>query len=353
MSETISLLCPSCGSGIVTDAGAISCKGCTKDIKMIDGVMDLGGGQNYWEMIPKEQMGVFLRNVKDLGWAAAIRTSEVQKIRDLYLWADAPSRTDASYFLPLTRESTVLDLGSGWGSYTFPLSLRTKLVVAADSCMESLKFISLRARQDRAANIFPVHIRPLDSGRLPFAPGQFDCVIMNGVLEWVGSYVRTGDPKKIQERCLKDICRILKPGGAIYIGIENRYGFQYFLGAPDDHLMHYSPDVRVAYTTLMPRFAADMVTRRRLNVPYRTFTHSIRTLKAMLKNSGFGRSEFYYPEKGYRALSTKVSPVESGETESLMRKKYGARPLFRALSGIFGARSLCDSYFAVAYREKI
>ncbi len=328
-----------------------ACQNCRKAFSFSEGVLDLSGGESYWDMVPKEHMEDLLAKIPELGWQKAIQSSQFPEIRDNYLWADAPSRTDGSYYLPLTKESTVLDLGSGWGSYTFPLSMRTKLVVAADSCDGSLRLISLRAGQDGINNIIPVHIRPIDLGPLPFRSGTFDCVIMNGVLEWVGSYAKKGDPKAFQERALKEAFRILRPGGRLFIGIENRFGYSYFLGAPDDHLNHYSKGKKVSYTTLMPRFMANIISKRKLGVPYRTYTHSICGLGRMIKKAGFSGAEYYYPEKGYRALSTKIIPFKSSDISSSMTKRYGKHLLFNVSSKLLGAGFFCDSCFAIASKE--
>jgi len=321
-------------------------------VETIYGVMKLSKTGTYWEIIPKDQMDVFLARILEIGWHEAIKTSDVHKIRDLYTWTDCPSRSDGSYYLPLTRESKVLDLGSGWGSYTFPLSSRAGLVVAADSCMESLRFISLRAKQDGINNIRTAHIDPLDFGILPFASGKFDSVIMNGVLEWVGSYLKKGDPKKIQQNCLKEVYRVLKPGGTLYIGMENRFGFQYFLGAPDDHLIYYSSEKKVAYTMLLPRYIANLISQKILGVPYRTYTHSLFGHKRMLRKAGFKRTDFYYPEDGYRASTTKIIPLKSKEVSKIMNKKHGNNIFFKLASKLFGEGFFCDSYFIVAHKEE-
>lgn len=317
-------------------------------INTTDGITDLSTKGTYWEIVPKDQMESTLKQMKEIGWLQAIKTSEFPKIRDLYLWANCPSRSDGSYYLPLSKDSVVLDLGSGWGSYTFPISSRVKFVVASDSCMESLQFIALRARQDGIDNIQAVHIDPLDFGKLPFASNQFDSVIMNGVLEWVGSYLKKDDPKKYQEKCLKQVFNILKPGGTVYIGIENRYGMQYFLGAADDHLLHYSAEKKVAYTSILPRFIANLISKKNLGIPYRTYTHSLSAYKKMLRKAGFNKTTFYYPESGYRAADTRIIPINSCETKRSMANKYGKNRLFKIVSFFRLESFFCDSYFIIA-----
>jgi precorrin-6B methylase 2 len=115
----------------------------------------------------------FLTEVKDRGWERAIIESTHPEVKGLYLFTHCPFRTDGAFYLSLNNNSTVLDLGSGWGSYTFGLSPRVKTIVAADSNLESLRFISLRAQQEKRDNVLAVKIDPLDFGKIPFADELF------------------------------------------------------------------------------------------------------------------------------------------------------------------------------------
>jgi ubiquinone/menaquinone biosynthesis C-methylase UbiE len=347
MRYPISFICKECSAGLLPSSGSYVCKACSKEYKVQAMVAMLGSSGSYWEIIPQNQMTAFLDEVKRLGWKDAINYSSDQKIREQYLWTECPSRADGTYYLPISSKSTVLDLGSGWGSYTFPLSKRAGTVVSADSCLESLKFISLRAAQDNIENILAAHIDPLDFGKLPFGDGQFDCVIMNGVLEWVGSFLKKGDPKHIQERCLKEVNRVLKPGGTLFIGMENRFGFKYLLGAPDDHLLYYSPDKKIAYTSLFPRFIANIVTKTQLGISYRTYTHSISGHTRMLKQAGFRKLDFYYPENGYRSVNTNIIPIPSPSADRAMTERYGNNAVFKLLGAIKGKHYFCDSFFII------
>lgn len=312
------------------------------------GTVMTSGNESYWHIIPKEETDQLLKEVLEKGWKKAIICSKSQNVRDLYLWTDCVSRADSTYYLPLSQNSYVLDLGSGWGSYTFALSPRVTSVIAADSCKESLEFIGLRAKQDGINNILPVHIEPLDKGSLPFKSGIFDSVIMNGVLEWVGSYLSKGSPLGMQVDCLREVFRTLKPGGALLIGIENRFGLQYFYGAPDDHLLHYSRDKKIAYTTILPRFIASLICRMKLGISYRTYTHSLLGLKRMLNKTGFRSIEFYFPVDGYRAITTKILPSDCMEARSIIRERIKGN-IFRRTVEIFKLEKyICDSYFVIA-----
>jgi SAM-dependent methyltransferase len=309
-----------------------------------------------WSLVPAAEMSTFLAAVEKQGWKKAILESTNPQIKSLYLFTDCPSRADGTFYLSLNSTSRVLDLGAGWGSYTFALSPRVSRVVAADSDQNSLAFIAARAKQDGRQNVETVLIEPLERARLPFADGAFDGVILNGVLEWVGSQSTTGDPLKLQVNCLKEIKRILAPGGELWIGIENRFGLSYLTGAPDDHLRYYSSQQLlgsqgIAFTTIVPRFVADWITRKKLGRPYRTYTHSLAGYKRLLARAGFRATEFYFPEQGYRAASTKIYPLDCQELKTWMRKKI-KHPFWQQLVSFLGLEpKLCDSYFILARRK--
>ena len=67
-------------------------------------------------------------------------------------------------------------------------------------------------------------------------------------------------------------------GGVLYIGIENRYAATYLHNAKDHN--------KLKYTTFMPRFLADWVTRMRKGRAYRTYTYGKLGYERLLKKVG-------------------------------------------------------------------
>jgi len=61
----------------------------------------------------------------------------------------------------------------------------------------------------------------------------YDVVVIMGVLEYVGH----GSPDaSIYAGFLERAASLLRPGGTLVLGIENRLGVKYLVGAPEDHL---------------------------------------------------------------------------------------------------------------------
>src|SRR6185437_8612164 len=112
--------------------------------------------------------------------------------------------------LPPLHDRRVLDLGCGSGITSVGLARWAREVVACDLTFERVAFLALRAREEGLSNIQPICAG--DTRPLPFADGSFDCVILNGVLEWSAAEGR--DPVRAgQIEFLREIRRILKPDG--------------------------------------------------------------------------------------------------------------------------------------------
>jgi SAM-dependent methyltransferase len=127
---------------------------------------------------------------------------------------------------------------------------------------------------------------------LPFSDCSFDLVILNGVLEWLGTSELDLAPNLVQEKCLKEIFRVLKPGGSLYIGVENRFAFFYFFGVKDPHS-------RTPFTTIMPRPIANLICLCLKRKPYRTYIYSLSGYRMILGKAGFKTADFYFPVPSY------------------------------------------------------
>ena len=120
-----------------------------------------------------------------------------------------------------------------------------------DLTFERVVFLPLRAREMGLASIRVLCAG--DTRPLPFPAASF-YQVLNGVLECSASAegqrpVRTGQLEFLRELAFL----VLRPDGHLYIGIENRYGYRYFLGAPEDHTgVKYAAPVPRGLTRSVP-----------------------------------------------------------------------------------------------------
>ncbi len=300
----------------------------------------------YWNQIPKSKMTNLLSEAKNKGWKRALKKYLLPFTnRYTYNYAIRESRGDWHLMMPVNADSKVLDLGCGWGASAMALAKNYSYVCAADSTIETLKFLKIRAEQEGVQNMDFAVVRPLDYGDLPFKKDSFDMVVLNGVLEWTGTEDKASKPRDIQIRALKEIKRILKPDGVLYIGIENRFAATYFFGTKDHS--------GVLFTSLFPRFIANIIMRIFKKSSYRTYTYSYWGYQKLLKEAGFNNFKTYFPLPTYREP---YSIVDVDDRKSLtMLGKYltsHIRKLMLRILTMLRLEKIFIHSFSIAASEK-
>ena len=283
ISSDVSYVCPACKSDLkdVSD-GITRCDVCAITYPAVEGV-PLFAVNRYWGKIPEHEMKEAIATIDQDGWEEFQK--KYQKRLDV---AFDDSRADWRFEVPLPDNSVILDMGAGLGRNTIPLARIAKQVVAFDQSLERARFIRRRVQKEGLTN---TRVFVGDVFQLPFAPKSFDLIVMNGVLEWVGKTDRFSNPRDAQRAALS-ICReLLRDGGHLYIGIENRYSFVYLRGTPEHGGLRY--------TTFLPRRIASLYTRIRQGEPYRTYTHTRAGYQKLLHEAGFTQPTFFLPYPGY------------------------------------------------------
>ena len=243
-----------------------------------------------WKLVRTVQSGV--------PWREAVRAQYEAANPWLCRIVTAPARDLFLKQHPAPAGSCVLDVGAGWGQYTLPLA-KTCNVVAVEPTPERLAFIHATAAQEDVAD--QIHFIEADFLDLTFA-GRFDLACCIGVLEWVPKF-RPGDPWNLQCEFLRRIRDSLKPGGRLILGIENRMGLKYLLGAPDDHIGYASIatyDAELARQKYRTRTAQEL----------RCFTYTDAELGELLRAAGFSTHSFYAAFPDYK-LPERILPFDS------------------------------------------
>jgi len=316
----INIACPNCREYLQKDGAKYLCPSCNISYPLSDNIIDTRkGDEPYWCEVSQERMSRLIDQMKSERWDKSLKNL-CEEIKDMALYNVTvdDDRANWLYFIPIERDSVVLDAGSGWGAVTFSLARHFKHVVSLDSVLERIKFINARKSQDNVDNIQCVCGSAL---KLPFKDETFDLVVLNGVLEWTGLSDLSISPYEVQLNVLKEINRVLKPGGYIYIGIENRYGIDYFLGFRDHHS-------KLKYSTIMPRFMADIYSKLMKGRPYRTYTHSYSGYKRLLNKASFRKHQFYFPVSNYRKFHYLIPLAGTGPLEFALNELLPEKLLF-------------------------
>ena len=229
-----------------------------------------------------DQLLELIENLKDNCWSDVISAMYAEKNPWLYRIITNSNRSDFIFLLPLKEGDLALDLGAGWGQVAIPLSKFCD-VVAVEGNLEKIRIMNEIAHQEKRENILYVLS---DLFHMPFGKEQFNLVILNGVLEWVGAFNYEDDPIKLQQKILKKVYDLLSPHGYIYIGIENKYGLKYLLGEIDDH-------TGLTDFTYLAIERAKRVFKEKTGHELRVFVHGKKDYEDMLKKAGFTSVQFF------------------------------------------------------------
>lgn len=318
------LVCPSCSEPLREEGTHLQCVRCKKSWPVVNGIPHFIEEFPYWGEIPLEQMQEVNRAAEAGPWKAALLDSSDPRVQSAAGMMLNLARANWHLLTNLPPESRVLDLGAGTGTNSHALARHYREVVAVEPVLERVEFMRRRFAQEGLSNI---KVLRSSLWNLPFAPNSFDLVVMNGVLEWVAEGM-TGDPGEVQERALRNAATMLRPGGCLYLGIENRYCPGYFIGYPDPHS-------GVPFVTVLPRRLAHWYSRRKGMMPngYRNYLYSSRGYRNLLQRSGFRRVETYLALPSYNHPRFLI-PLESDvfsyyESNFQLGRPEGLRSIIR------------------------
>lgn len=252
--------------------------------KIVEGIPHLSEDR-YWGKAPKEELEKALQVLEEKGW------QEFEKqFSKKFDFTFEENRADFRFMIPVTKQSIILDAGAGMGRISIPLARVAGKIISVENSFLRAKFLKKRATHEKLSNI---EVFVGDLFDLDYPEETFDCIVMNGLLEWIGMTDRFSRPRQAQLAALNLCKKMLKKGGYLYIGIENRHALSY-LSRGVDHS-------GLRYTSFMPRFLADWYTRARKGRPYNTYTYNKYGYQKLLSDAGFATSDFYLVYPGYNS----------------------------------------------------
>ncbi|UQZ33771.1 hypothetical protein C2I18_09685 [Paenibacillus sp. PK3_47] len=200
--------------------------------------------------------------------------NQIENPRDTLFYLTTTERENILAWYPFENKE-VLEIGSGCGCITGTLCDASRKVISVEQSQKRARITFERHKERENLEVFAGNI--ID---IPFEQ-KFDYIILIGVLEYSRRFF-SEYPE--DEFFLKTIRNLLKPEGILLIAIENRYGIKYFAGANEDHLGE--PYVSLTGYSNM-------------NVK----TYGKQELEKLLSNSGFPKTNFYYPFPDYKLPS--------------------------------------------------
>jgi SAM-dependent methyltransferase len=333
----------------------LACAKCAACFPVREGTPSFVDTTTYWGEISYEDMRRANQVARERGWLTAL--NEVVRplcdVGGVEYFVD-PNRADWRFALPSLRDWRVADLGAGWGPLTFALAPFCREVVALEAIWERARFMEVHRTQAGVSNVKVIHA---DACRLPFVDETFDLVVVNGLLEWVALWNRDGDPREVQRAFLARVRRILRPGGWLYVGVENRIGEKSLRGDKDHS--------GLPYTMLMPRRMADWWMRRwpsgyrsTAQQGYRTYTYSYYGYRKLMREAGLELREAYWVLPSYNMPRNMISLANRHVATFYLRppdyrqslKQGLVRVAKRALMWLGGAKLLASDFCFLAQR---
>lgn len=286
-------------------------------------------------------------------WRDVIRQRFATSHPWLHAIVSSPARDRFFREHPPGPQTTILDVGSGWGQIALPLARAGHQVTALEPTPERLDFIHAVAEQEGLLD----RIAFIQAGfhEIEFT-SSFDLVSCIGVLEWVPKF-QPGDPRSIQVEFLRRIRTSLTANGQCYLGIENRFGLKYLLGTRDDHTGQRGISVLDA---------ALAATKHRTTTgqELRAFTYTLAEYATLFDEAGFAKVAAFaaFPDYKLPELILPCNPP-SRLNEALLRADpppehdgCDGTPLpaqdefashYRSLASMGLAQFFCPSFFFV------
>ncbi len=284
--------CPQCLGALHELPGCLSCADCKKEYPVLEDVPVFSRSRDaYYGEVSREVAREIIVRSTAVGWRRAL-LEYADRAHDVFFrnYLASDSRLGFKFLLNGLGRGAVLDCGCGMGAISAGLARHFDRVYATDLTLERAQFTRLRCQQDGLHNV--VVFCSGDTPHLPLANASVDVIVLNGVLEWIPEF-RPGEPRSAQLEFLEELERILTPTGTLFVGIENRVGVNYLLGAPEDHS-------HLRFMSLLPRRLADVYSHWRRQTPYRNYTYTRSGYRRLFRAAGFACTEFFCLAPSYR-----------------------------------------------------
>src|SRR2546428_6196231 len=295
--------CPQCGGPFNRSHRRYICDACGRVWPVVDGIPHFVSDAPYWGEIPEPTLSWLLEEMKTRHWKEVMSSVDQPDLVRQFTFILNLNRVNWQYLLPTAsaRARAALCIGEGMGTTAHALASNYATVVAVEQVLSRVEFMRRRFCQDGISN---VRIARAAFPTLPFGPESFDLITFNGVLEWLPSGQPSKPPADVQLDGLRKAFSLLKPGGHIYVGIENRWCYEYFLGAKDPH-------VGLSWVTILPRRIANWLTRRSTGHRYDTYLYGSRGYRRLFEQVGFTETQVFIAKDGYNNPES-IVPLTGG-----------------------------------------
>ncbi len=273
-----------------------------QEMQLAPGEMSTGTSEMLYRDAPDSTLHLIQADiVAGVPWREAARRHLAEVNPWLLRVITDPDRSRWLNLHPPAKGSWVLDVGCGWGQWAIPAASHAQ-VVALEPTPARLAITRAIAEQEGCAGSMFFVGSAVEE--VEFPDRKFDHIYSIGVLEWVPKFRTDLDPLEAQRIFLRRLRGLLAEGGECIIGIENRLGLKYLLGARDDH-------TGVAGISLLDAATAARRYEALTQQPLRVFTYTMAEYQTLLTGAGFTQVEFFAAYPDYKVPQV-ILPIADG-----------------------------------------
>lgn len=330
----------------------------SRAVSLGEGGLFYRGHRSTYRDAPQETLeSITSRVERGTPWRGAVKDFFERDHNWLYRIITHPDRALFFRLYPPAHDANVLDVGSGWGQIALPLAANGCRVCALEPTRERLEFIRAASKQEGLSNkMFFIGCDYLDA---EFRQ-SFDMITCIGAFEWSGKFSSDEDPQNAQRSFLRKVKSELRPDGYCVIGIENRFGLKYWLGAAGDHTG--APGVEILDAAL-----AQKRWKKKNGAELRTFIYTMGEYQDLLADAGFREINFYAAFPDYKLPQViipldkasllaeflqkgKAVPEHDGSNGNMLSEEIqeNLRSHYASLAGMGIAQYFVPSYFITA-----
>lgn len=184
-------------------------------------------------------------------------------------------RQNSVEWLPIKKEDTVLEIGSGCGAITGSLAKKAGKVTCIELSKRRSRINANRNKKYDNIEILVGNFQDISWN----LKEKFDYITLIGVFEYSAGYIGGEHP---YVEMLKTVSKFLKPNGKLIIAIENRMGLKYWAGCREDHVGELFEGIEGYPNTQGVR------------------TFSLKEWDMIFEQTGMYKYERYYPYPDYK-----------------------------------------------------
>lgn len=192
-----------------------------------------------------------------------------KKKSPLFLYHLADMRTHLLEWYPFLENERILEIGAGAGALTDLFVRRGAFVDAVEPNAQLAECNAIRQREESKFQIFAGYLECALREWKALKKRRYDGIILAGALDVPSSLMGRNIS---QEEVVQLLGAYLKPGGRLFLAMQNRLGLKYWAGCRDETTGEY-------FSGLEGRRGG--ATRRELT--------------KLLEDAGFADLQFYYP----------------------------------------------------------